>query len=168
MERRSALTIACGAIASAIGGAVLAPVAALIGHPLLRRARADGGKLLPVIDLERLPDGVPVRATVTVAATRDAWARVEGAPLGAVWLVRSGGAVRAFSTSCPHAGCFVDRDERGGFACPCHGSHFDADGRRLDGPAPRAMDALDCTVEGGKVFVRWQRFRKATPDREPA
>ena len=35
-------------------------------------------------------------------------------------------------------GCIVSVSETG-FACPCHGSHYDQDGNVTGGPAPRAL-----------------------------
>ena len=46
--------------------------------------------------------------------------------------------VRAMSMICTHLGCVVDVSPDG-FACPCHGSKFDATGRVVGGPAPRGL-----------------------------
>jgi Rieske Fe-S protein len=84
-------------------------------------------------------------------------------------LVRDGERVRALSTVCPHAGCSVDWDEaRARFACPCHDSAFALDGATVAGPAPRGLDALDCTVEAGRVRVVYRRFRPGVKSRERA
>jgi Rieske Fe-S protein len=52
----------------------------------------------------------------------------------------------AFSGKCPHLGCaFKWRQHKAlgqVFLCPCHLSIYDASGKVLDGPAPRALDAL--------------------------
>lgn len=42
---------------------------------------------------------------------------------------------------CTHLGCiyaWVDANNR--FECPCHGSKYRLDGRRITGPAPRSLD----------------------------
>jgi cytochrome b6-f complex iron-sulfur subunit len=44
----------------------------------------------------------------------------------------------AISSTCTHLGCTVARS-KDGFACPCHGSHYDQDGNVTGGPAPRAL-----------------------------
>ena len=44
----------------------------------------------------------------------------------------------AVSSVCTHLGCTVKRGGPG-FACPCHGSHFDENGQVVDGPAPRRL-----------------------------
>ncbi len=48
------------------------------------------------------------------------------------------GGLHAVDTRCPHLGCQLswNADERT-WDCPCHGSRFDADGRRITGPAQR-------------------------------
>jgi cytochrome b6-f complex iron-sulfur subunit len=45
------------------------------------------------------------------------------------------------SLVCPHLGCIVEPSE-GGYACPCHGSRFNADGSIRNGPASQPMRAL--------------------------
>jgi Rieske Fe-S protein len=55
------------------------------------------------------------------------------------------GELYAFSALCPHLGCSVrwNRQERT-WDCPCHGSRFDpVDGRVINGPAARGLDAID-------------------------
>lgn len=83
-----------------------------------------------------------------------------------VYLRRRGEAVEAVSAVCPHTGCLV-RAEAAGFVCPCHRSRFDADGRPLDGPAKRALDPLECKVERGRLWVKYERFRPGIEAREP-
>jgi cytochrome b6-f complex iron-sulfur subunit len=45
----------------------------------------------------------------------------------------------AISSVCPHLGCNVRYLAGDGFACPCHGSHFDRNGQVISGPAPRPL-----------------------------
>jgi Rieske Fe-S protein len=88
--------------------------------------------------------------------------------LGAAWLVRRGDAVKAWSVTCPHLGCAVDRSGTGpGFYCPCHDSSFDPEGHRLSGPSPRDLDTFDTRVEDGVVLVDFRRFRQGTPEKAP-
>jgi nitrite reductase/ring-hydroxylating ferredoxin subunit len=42
------------------------------------------------------------------------------------------------SSVCTHLGCNVKRG-LSGFACPCHGSQFDDNGRVVQGPAPKPL-----------------------------
>jgi cytochrome b6-f complex iron-sulfur subunit len=45
----------------------------------------------------------------------------------------------AISSVCTHLGCNV-KHSGPGFACPCHGSQFDENGRVVRGPAPKPLD----------------------------
>lgn len=69
------------------------------------------------------------------------------------WVLQlQAGRFTAYDATCPHQGCpvgFVSAAD--GFACPCHGSRFDAGGRRLSGPAPRGLTPIPVTVSGGEV-----------------
>ena len=167
-QRRTVLKWLSAGLMAAVGAVLAVPALRVISFPLRRRTVRGGDDPIAVGDLARLPEGVPVRATVTAASRVDAWSRASASPLGAVWLLRRGAKVTAYATTCPHAGCFVDFDEaRRRFQCPCHESAFDLDGRRVAGPAPRAMDTLETELRGTTVLVRFQRFRQATADKEP-
>jgi thiosulfate dehydrogenase (quinone) large subunit len=69
------------------------------------------------------------------------------------WVLQlSAGQFSAFSAVCPHQQCtigFVSPSE--GFACPCHGSRFSAEGKLLQGPATRGLTAIPVTVTDGAV-----------------
>jgi nitrite reductase/ring-hydroxylating ferredoxin subunit len=45
----------------------------------------------------------------------------------------------AISSICTHLGCNVNHVTGDGFACPCHGSRYDANGQVTRGPAPRPL-----------------------------
>ena len=57
--------------------------------------------------------------------------------------------VAAMSLVCSHLGCIVKQQEQG-FACPCHGSAFGADGAVQGGPAPSGLKwlAVSRAVDG--------------------
>ena len=57
------------------------------------------------------------------------------------------------SAVCTHLGCNVNHEEGRGFACPCHGSAFEEDGRVRKGPAawPLARFALALSRRGELV-----------------
>jgi Rieske Fe-S protein len=42
-------------------------------------------------------------------------------------------------------------DPAGGFGCPCHGSQFDPEGNRTAGPAARALDRYEFTIDNGRL-----------------
>lgn len=75
-----------------------------------------------------------------------------------VYLVGLENGVSAFSSRCPHLGCRLTYDSgTSGFQCPCHGSRFTREGRRLSGPAPGDMISLELFPkddETGFLMVR--------------
>jgi Rieske Fe-S protein len=83
-----------------------------------------------------------------------------------VYARRRGTGFEVVSSVCPHTGCLVQRDGAG-FACPCHWSHFDGEGRPLDGPAPRPLDRLEWRLEAGRLRVRLVNFRPGAARSEP-
>lgn len=56
-------------------------------------------------------------------------------------LIHSEQGFTAISMVCTHLGCSVDNSAEG-FACPCHGSRFDANGKVIHGPAAKPLTAL--------------------------
>ena len=62
-----------------------------------------------------------------------------------VCIVREGDRIAAISTTCTHLGCIVGIADTG-FACPCHGSHYDQDGNVTGGPAPKALPWFQVTL----------------------
>jgi cytochrome b6-f complex iron-sulfur subunit/menaquinol-cytochrome c reductase iron-sulfur subunit len=164
--RRRLLTLAGTALGLGVAGAVAAPAVAGLLAPVGRRTVAGPDGELDVIALDALPVGeprrVPVRGTV-----RDGWLTSE-VELGAAWLVRhEDGSVAAFSATCPHLGCAIDRAEGGPhpFFCPCHDSSFRLDGEAVDGPSPRGLDPLPTRVAEGRVLLRFQRFATGISER---
>jgi cytochrome b6-f complex iron-sulfur subunit len=68
----------------------------------------------------------------------------------------------AISSICTHLGCNVKRTKVG-FACPCHGSRFDKNGRVVHGPAPKPLPwfALSLSPRGQLIV---DLDRRVTPD----
>jgi cytochrome b6-f complex iron-sulfur subunit len=63
----------------------------------------------------------------------------------------------AMSAVCTHLGCMVQHQAAVGakeaFFCPCHGSRFDQEGAVVGGPAPRPLDRVLLTIDGGELVV---------------
>jgi menaquinol-cytochrome c reductase iron-sulfur subunit len=175
LSRRGLLAAVTGAAAVVVGLLAAIPGLRFLLHPLTSATggRAPGGGDgggEPV--LAAAPDAVRLGHPILVALRgprRDGWVTEPKQKLGAAWLLRTPeGRVRAFSNVCPHLGCAVDwnaREER--FACPCHGSAFDPDGRCVAGPSPRGLDELHVVASESELRVRFQRFRLGTHDKEP-
>jgi cytochrome b6-f complex iron-sulfur subunit len=101
---------------------------------------------------------------------------------GKFWLVnlteeQGGPGFLALYWKCPHLGCtvpwrdnfsFVDpatgANKQGWFRCPCHGSTYNDAGVRVFGPAPRSMDHMELTIEGGNISVNTGSITKGTED----
>jgi cytochrome b6-f complex iron-sulfur subunit len=58
----------------------------------------------------------------------------------------------AISATCTHLGCTVAQS-KGGFACPCHGSRFDRNGKVIGGPAPRPLPWLEVSRAADGTLV---------------
>ncbi|MDX1950610.1 MAG: Rieske 2Fe-2S domain-containing protein [Verrucomicrobiota bacterium] len=156
-----------------IGGiATLIPAGAgfvVLTDPL-RRGSGEANAVR-VTTLESLPgDGIPQKFSILASRT-DAWNRYPNAPIGAIYLRKSGDKVQALNVVCPHAGCFVDfRAAAKHFFCPCHNSSFGLDGKIQDAssPSPRGLDELEVEIRNGnEVWVKFQNFHTGTAEKIP-
>ena len=97
---------------------------------------------------------------------------------GKFYLSRLEEGFMALYQKCPHVGCTVPwRPEfelpdqapgvKGLFRCPCHGSTYLRNGQIIFGPAPRPMDYMRITNEGGRLVVNTGRIMKR-PAWDPA
>lgn len=156
-KRRRALIVVAAAGTCAIAAAAGAPAAALVLAPL--RAGGSNARWVKTLRVDQLRENEPKRVAI-VSDRRDAWTVEKNVELGSVWLVRRGETVLALSAVCPHLGCSINATVAGdAFACPCHTSAFDADGKRKSGPSPRDMDSMATRIEDGVVAVDFRRFR---------
>ena len=66
-----------------------------------------------------------------------------------VYIVRAKeGYFYALSAVCTHLGCITNwKPDEGIVACPCHGSKFDKEGRKLGGPAPRPLPRFSIVLD---------------------
>jgi Rieske Fe-S protein len=73
-----------------------------------------------------------------------------------VYIVRAReGYFYALSAVCTHLGCITNwKSEEGIIACPCHGSKFNNEGKKIIGPAPRSLERFMITLdEKGQLIV---------------
>jgi len=67
-------------------------------------------------------------------------------------LIHTESGFSALSLVCTHLGCTLESGADG-FACPCHGSHFDADGNVTHGPAIKSLHSLHVTITADNRIV---------------
>lgn len=61
----------------------------------------------------------------------------------------------AFTSRCQHQGCEVPLPDASGIiTCPCHGSQYDAAGKKLKGPTPRDLPRAEVSVEGERLTIK--------------
>lgn len=129
-----------GTLAFVLGGAVLAPSFAKRKTTWLR-----------AMDLSGLKDDEPRTVTLRVARQDGA---TEAVDRKVVFLIKSGGQVRAFDSTCTHLGCRTRYNaETRQIECPCHGGVYDLEGRVVAGPPPTPLEAVVTRVEGEHVMV---------------
>jgi len=95
----------------------------------------------------------PVREAALDAATVSRAVASGGAVIGELFVTGSAEAPVALSLACTHLGCRV-AGVPGGFACPCHGSRFDAAGGPMAGPARSALTRVPLARCGESWIAR--------------
>jgi menaquinol-cytochrome c reductase iron-sulfur subunit len=162
-SRRSFLGVLLSLASASVGALLAVPVLRYVFYPVTANAEAPtwaaagsvaslSGALTPVRHILDLNE-------------RDGWQETASQPV--VYLVNTGGQIKALSAICPHLGCTVPWDPgRNQFVCPCHGGTFSADGTYLSGPPRRSLDSLETKVSGGNLMVKYQSFRPDVPDKE--
>jgi len=68
-----------------------------------------------------------------------------------VYIVRTEGGFYAVSAVCTHLGCITQwKPDLNQIACPCHGSKFNPEGTKIEGPAPRPLPhfQISLTLDG--------------------
>lgn len=129
-----------GAGVAVAGGLVLGIAASFRDR---KPARAPAAAASPPVELVAAAD-VPVGGGKQVTDTQS------GDPAWVLQLRQ--GSFTAYDAVCPHQGCTVEFvSPTAGFACPCHGSRFGANGQLLSGPAPHGLAPIPVQVVGGQV-----------------
>ncbi len=77
-----------------------------------------------------------------------------GAAIGELFVAGDAASPTALSLACTHLGCRVAPLPGGGFACPCHGSRYDASGAPVAGPARRPLARVALLRRGSGWVAR--------------
>ncbi len=78
---------------------------------------------------------------------------------GGYYLYRTENSLRAFSTTCTHAGCRIGKGSGDTLQCSCHGSQFEGQtGRPFKGPAIKPLRELECSfnTRSGQWIVKFR------------
>jgi cytochrome b6-f complex iron-sulfur subunit len=79
-----------------------------------------------------------------------------------VYIVRTPEGFYAVSAVCTHLGCVTQwKPEASVIACPCHGSKFQPSGKKIEGPAPRALPhySINLTADGELLVDKLQTIK---------
>ncbi|MDR0827707.1 MAG: ubiquinol-cytochrome c reductase iron-sulfur subunit [Desulfovibrio sp.] len=137
------------ALAALFGLGLGIPLAGFFISPALKKDKHDW---IEIADSSLLKDGEPSRINYSYAR-KDGWKTAQ-TPRTAFVVKQASGEFAAFSNRCTHLGCGVNWDSAlKQFKCPCHGGVFDAQGRVVEGPPPKALTRLALKVEANKIFV---------------
>jgi Rieske Fe-S protein len=112
--------------------------------------------------LEEIPDDKPTKRSLVISQEAG-WGRMNTQRL--VWIIRKGNDLTVFSAVCPHLGCTIN-EAANGFICPCHGSAWNALGKKIGGPAPRNLDVLEHRRNGDILEVRYRSFKQGVAGQE--
>jgi len=160
-SRRSFLGLMIGLMGMTIAGVLSVLFAGFSLLPAFKKFSVERD-WTDVIAVDEIPDGEPVKRAVVISQD-GGWGRFNSQQL--VWIMKNGSSLVVYSAICPHLGCTINAAD-GGFICPCHGSAWDRDGRKLGGPTPRGMDTLEYRVKEGRLQVRYRFFRQGVPDKQ--
>lgn len=171
--RRAFLCKALGAGAAVLGAAALAPPLVVLVSPAFE-GDAEGPAWVDLGPAAIFEVGAAPRRVVLRADRREAWLARRDAPLGTVYVQRTGDATfLVHSSICTHLGCAV-AVSADGFRCPCHGATFARDGALTTeegrrNPAPRPLDTLASRIDAatGHLHVEWVRFELNVPEKRP-
>ena len=168
-DRRTLLKVLTGVVGGGTAAVVGGPALTALLSPWGKKTVSGVGEFVPVARAEAVPeDGTPLNVPVVIQAPKDAWTALPPTTVGAVYLCKRGGKLRAYSTICPHLGCGIDYvSDSKRFSCPCHESFFGLDGQVASGPSPRGMDELELREVEGRVEVRFLKFKIGQKEKVP-
>jgi len=161
-------TLALGGLVGALVALPVAGFALLPSFGRTRRPPIDVGPLTDFPEGQYMVTTFLIDPTAGAVARRTAYVRNNG-------LLGTAPSFTVISSRCTHVGCptqpngpifaqqektlgtqespvsLIPADPAGGFGCPCHGSQFDPEGNRTAGPAARALDRNEFSIDNGRL-----------------
>ena len=158
VDRANFMILAFTAI---IGFIALGYVGAAIAYLIPRKGEGSRPQTLGSLGASGItaPDGTsfPFQAGVAGPLVYDATGRGDAQGLFAVQNASDPTKIdRVIEQTCTHLGCpvaWTPAGDDGTFDCPCHGSVFDRQGRRIAGPASRPLYQHGFVVKDGELWV---------------
>jgi Rieske Fe-S protein len=136
-----------------VRGCAVTVAGAVAGFLVARRSNAASAR----------PTGTAANGYGATVSGRRRLAAVDQVPIGGglildqqnIVLTRTAAnSVHAFSATCTHQGCTVNRVSGGTIDCPCHNSRFDVrTGAVVSGPAPRPLPSIEVSVRGNDIYT---------------
>jgi cytochrome b6-f complex iron-sulfur subunit len=72
---------------------------------------------------------------------------------GMLIIRKSESEIIAFSRTCTHQGCTINKFVNGVSWCPCHGSKFDTSGKAIQGPASSSLKKYTASISGNIITI---------------
>ena len=147
MDRRGFLRWLIGGLVGVVVGLVGIPAIGYIFAPWTARKR-------PTV-WARVTEVVNLRTDAPTEFAVDFTSDGEIVERRAVYAIRNGNEVVAYSNLCTHMGCpTLWIPTRGQIVCPCHGGIYDRYGNLVGGPPPHNLYRFVHTVQNGVLYVR--------------
>jgi cytochrome b6-f complex iron-sulfur subunit len=110
--------------------------------------------MLPTVD-EYIHESIRVAGIDEIPFDSSKIVRFNRDPVIVVHMIS--GQFKAYSARCTHLGCIVKYEHEAPgpprFACHCHGSVFDINGKNIAGPAPRPLTPMKVSLQGSTIIV---------------
>ncbi len=153
-----------GLTATVLGFLSLALTWPLVSFLIPSSNEGTGEKFIKVPNFPAMPTGKPTKLNFT---SIDVQAFITSNVVYDIWVIKhAADKATVYSPLCPHLNCRYNFDStKDVFACPCHGSVFNEQGKCIAGPAPRPLDTLPYKIEGGELYVKLELFKAGVPEK---
>lgn len=68
-------------------------------------------------------------------------------------IVKKNNKINVFSAKCTHLGCKINNYLNDEIICPCHGSHFDLNGKTQKGPAIKSLKKINFRITNNLLII---------------